>query len=75
MSTPSALEPHYKIGDLVKLWRLGRETVRLLVKDDPGVIRVCLGRKRKTTYSIPESVAVRIHETLQTRTGRARRVG
>ena len=38
---------------------LGRETVRLLIKDELGVIRIRLGRH--TIYSIPESVAVRVH--------------
>ncbi len=60
-----ALERHYRIGDLADIWKLGRETVRLLVKDEPGVIKIRLGRKRAhTIYSIPESVAVRIHTRL-----------
>ena len=47
------------------MWQLGRETVRLLVKDERGVIRVRLGRKKAhTIYSVPESVAVRIHMRL-----------
>lgn len=47
------------------MWSLGRETVRLLVKGEPGVIRIRLGRKRShTIYSVPESVAVRIHTRL-----------
>jgi len=32
----TAFEKHYRIGDLAKLWGLGRESVRKLVKDDPG---------------------------------------
>jgi len=44
------------------MWQLGRETVRLLVKDERGVIKIRLGRKKAhTIYSVPESVAVRIH--------------
>jgi hypothetical protein len=47
------------------MWNLGRETVRLLVKNEHGVIRIRLGRKRAhTIYSVPESVAVRIHTRL-----------
>ena len=39
--------------------------MRLLVKDEQGVIRIRLGRKRShTIYSVPESVAVRIHTRL-----------
>ena len=62
---PSALEKHYRIGELARLWGLGRETVRKLVKDDPGVIKIRLGRKKAhTIYSVPESAARRIHTRL-----------
>jgi hypothetical protein len=44
---------------------MGRETVRKLVKDEPGVICIRLGKKKtNTTYSVPESVARRIHTRL-----------
>jgi hypothetical protein len=60
-----AFERHYRIGELAGVWKLGRETVRLLVKDEPGVIKIRLGRKRAhAIYSVPESVAVRIHTRL-----------
>lgn len=52
-------------GQASKMWKLGRETVRLLVKDEDGVIKIRLGRKKAhTIYSVPESVAVRIHTRL-----------
>ncbi len=35
----SFAEKHYRDSDLAKLWALGKETVRKLVKDDPDVIR------------------------------------
>jgi hypothetical protein len=61
----SAFETHYRIGDLARLWGLGRETVRKLVKDDPGVLKIRMGRKKAHTfYSIPESEARRIHTRL-----------
>ena len=57
-----AFERHYRIGELAEVWQLGRERVRLLVKDERGVIRIRHGRKKAhTIYSVPESVAVRIH--------------
>ena len=57
---------HYHIGELAKMWGVGRETVRLLVKDEPGVIRIRNGRKKAhTKYSLPESVAQRIYTRLQ----------
>jgi Flp pilus assembly pilin Flp len=58
-------EQHYRIADLASLWAVGRETVRLMIKDEPGVLKVRLGRKRAhTTYSVPASVAKRIHNRL-----------
>jgi hypothetical protein len=60
-----AFERHYRLAELAEMWKLGRETVRLLVKDKPGVIKVRFGRKKAhTTYSIPASVAERIHTRL-----------
>jgi ubiquinone/menaquinone biosynthesis C-methylase UbiE len=46
-------------------WRLGRETVRLLVKDEPCVVKIRMGRRKSMTrYSVPESVARRVHTRL-----------
>jgi hypothetical protein len=60
-----AFERHYRIGELAEMWQLGRETVRVLVKDERGVIKIRLGRKKAHTIdSVPESVAVRIHTRL-----------
>jgi hypothetical protein len=60
-----AFERHYRIGELAEMWQLGRETVRLLVKDERGVIKIRLGRKKAhTIYSVPQSVAARIHTRL-----------
>jgi hypothetical protein len=61
----SYAEKHYRVSDLARMWSLGRETVRLLVKDDPGVLKLRMGRKKAhTVYSVPESVAARIHTRL-----------
>jgi hypothetical protein len=61
----STFESHFTIGDLAKQWRLGRETVRLLLKDEPGVLKIRLGRRKSLTrYSVPESVARRVHTKL-----------
>ena len=54
-----------RLGELTEMWKLGRETVRLLVKEEEGVIKIRLGRKRaQTICSVPESMAVRIHTRL-----------
>ena len=61
----AAFETHYRIGELARMWGLGRETIRRLVKDDPGVIKIRMGRRKAhTTYSVPESAARRIHTRL-----------
>lgn len=61
----STFEPHFTISDLARQWRLGRETVRLLVKDEPGVLKIRMGRQQAMTrYSVPESVARRVHVKL-----------
>jgi hypothetical protein len=61
----TTFEKHYSISELRAQWAMGRETVRKLVKDEPGVIKIRLGRKQaNSTYSVPESVARRIHTRL-----------
>ena len=58
-------EKHYRIGELAELWGLGRETIRKMLIDEPGVVKIRLGRKKAhTTYSVPHSVARRIHNKL-----------
>jgi len=59
-------EKHYRVAELARMWGLGRETIRKIVKDDPGVIKIRMGRKKAhTIYSVPESAANRIHSRLQ----------
>jgi hypothetical protein len=59
------IEKHYRIAELAEIWGIGRETVRKIVKDEPGVIQIRQGRKKAhTTYSVPESVARRIHSRM-----------
>lgn len=61
----TTFEKHYSISELSKQWHTGRETTRKLVKDEPGVIKIRMGKKQSnTTYSVPESVARRIHTRL-----------
>jgi hypothetical protein len=65
MPDETPFEKHYRIGELARIWGLGRETVRKLIKDDPGVIKIRMGRKKAhTVYTVPESAARRIHTRL-----------
>jgi hypothetical protein len=58
-------EKHYGISELARAWGLGGETVRKLVKENPGVIKVRIGRKKAhTIYTVPESTERRIHTRL-----------
>ena len=61
----TAFEPHFSINQLAAQWRYGRESVRQLVQHEPGVLKLKLGKKKANcTYSVPESVARRIHTRL-----------
>lgn len=61
----TTFEPHMSLKTLAEAWGLGRETVRKLVQNEPGVLKVRLGRKKShTRYSVPASVARRIHARL-----------
>jgi hypothetical protein len=60
----STFEDHYSIADLVRIWRISRESVRQLILEEPGVIRLSLGRTSMCRYSVPASVARRIHTRL-----------
>jgi hypothetical protein len=65
MVPDDTFEKHYRIGDLAEIWSLGRETIRNMLVDEPGVIKVRMGRRKThTTYSVPASVAERIHKRL-----------
>jgi hypothetical protein len=61
----TTFDPHFSILDLSKQWRISRETIRLLIKDEPGVCKIQLGRKKSMCrYSIPRTVAIRVHTRL-----------
>ena len=69
----NTFEEHYSIKDLSKPWKVSVETIRLLIKDEPGVIRIQLGKKKTMCrYSVPATVARRIHTSL-TAPARAKR--
>ena len=65
MNSDTSFERHYRLSDLASMWRIGRETARKLCMNEPGVLRIRLGRKKShVMYSVPESVAERIHRRL-----------
>lgn len=55
----SAFERHYRIGELARMWSIGRETLRKILASEPGVVKIRLGGKQKnTTYSVDRKSVV-----------------
>lgn len=68
-SPDQPFERHYRLRELAELWGLSRQTVRSLVKDEPAVVRVVIGKKKALTlHSVPESVARRVYTRLTSTT-------
>ena len=62
-----AFEKHYRVRELAGLWGLSAKTVTRMFAEEAGVIRVAndgTGKRKYATLSIPESVALRVHERL-----------
>ena len=58
-------EEHYTIRSVASILGCGRETVRLLVRSETGVLKIRLGKKRAhCMYRIPKSVLFRLHTRL-----------
>ncbi|SPF45525.1 hypothetical protein SBA4_3390014 [Candidatus Sulfopaludibacter sp. SbA4] len=60
-------EKHYRVNELAELWGFSRHTVIRLFADEQGVLnlgRLGTERRRYVSLSIPESVALRVHERL-----------
>src|SRR5437764_12238931 len=62
----SALEKHYRVRELAALWGFSDNTIIRIFTSEPGVIRLesGAGKRKYTTLSIPEGVALRVHERL-----------
>ena len=67
---PPALQQHYTVQQLAKLWGRDECTIRRMFQDEPGVLKVSMPklvkrrskRAPKVFLSIPASVAVRVHD-------------
>lgn len=66
---PVALERHYTVSELSKLWFFSENTIRRLFSHEPGVIKIARQQTRikrgYTSLRIPERVAQRVHRRLQ----------
>jgi len=67
--SPVALERHYTVSELSKLWFFSENTIRRLFSHEPGVIKIARQPTRikrgYTSLRIPETVAQRVHRRLQ----------
>jgi hypothetical protein len=73
LKTPLVDEQHYRPAELAAMWNFSPGTIRRLIQDEQGVLRLqgvgeATGKRRYTTYSVPASVAQRIHERLSQNT-------
>ena len=63
-------EKHYTAKELSERFGYSDGTWRKLVKNDPDVLKmqgqgIFTGKRSYTTYSVPESVAIRIYKRLK----------
>ncbi|WP_225154136.1 hypothetical protein, partial [Bradyrhizobium sp. NBAIM08] len=61
MTGAAAFERHFRVRELGELWGFSDNTIIKLFNSEAGVIRLerGAGRRKYTTLSIPESVALR----------------
>ncbi len=64
-----AEEKYYTPQELASMWRFSPATVRKLFRNEPGVLKLqgpgtAYGKRSYTTFSVPESVALRVRERL-----------
>ncbi len=64
-----ALERHYTVAELSKLWFFSENTIRRLFTKEPGVVKIARPETRLkrgyTSMRIPERIAQRVHRRLQ----------
>jgi len=67
-----ATDKHYTPSELGRIWHLSPNTVRRLVEDEPGVMKITASpvplrntrKRRMVQLRIPERVAMRVHARL-----------
>jgi hypothetical protein len=64
-----AMERHYTVGELSKLWFFSENTIRRMFIHEPGVIKITRQATRVkrgyTSLRIPERIAEKVHRRLQ----------
>ena len=64
-----AEEKYYSPKELAAMWNFSPATIRTLFRNEPGVLKLdgmgrACGKRSYTTFSIPESAALRVRERL-----------
>lgn len=61
-----AVQKHYRVKELADLWGFSENTIIKLFSNEDGVLRLesPTGKRKYATLSIPETVAIRVHERL-----------
>ncbi|MCS7042739.1 MAG: hypothetical protein NZR01_08100 [Bryobacteraceae bacterium] len=66
---PDALERHYSLAEVAKLWGISRESARRLFRGRPSVLHLrslgLSGRRAYVTLRIPASVLRQVHRELR----------
>jgi len=62
----AAEEEHFSPAKLAELWGVSAETVRVIFREEPGVLRYSVpsNNRKYMTMRIPKSVAERVHRRL-----------
>jgi hypothetical protein len=73
MSDSLAVQKHYRVKELADLWGFSENTIIKLFSNEDGVLRLesPTGKRKYATLSIPETVAIRVHERLGSQTLKA----
>ena len=68
-STNPALERHYTVAEIAKLWHFSAPTVIRYFEDEPGVVKIENTPSRHLrsyrSLRIPESVVIRVHTRIK----------
>jgi hypothetical protein len=68
-STNPALERHYSVAEIAKLWNMSRQTLTKYFADEPGVVKhenaPSKTRRAYCVLRIPESVVIRVHTRIK----------
>lgn len=64
----AAVEKHYNVQQVAKMWGYSEDTIRRLFRDEKGVLKIgspeTRFKRKRWQLSIPESVLIRVHQKM-----------